>query len=295
VLDCIGAISSDPRDANSMRRACELWREALDSTCLSLRPHQLELGAMSRRWPALRELDLSNCALDVESHAELFAHLASLPWCSSLSLPGALRLPGQGVVTQHNGQPAWYDLPGGWPLPRLPTLAHLSAPGMPASGLAALSQLPALASLQLGGVCEPSDGWAAALVLAAPHLASLAILDSAVCDEDLADLRRLRGLSSLVLAHAAPVSEAGLALVAGLARLERLRLPGSCSADSGLIHLCNLTRLRELDLSHSCWVTDRWAARRGALWGLWGLGAWAREGGTGAWRPLRWPGGCQGC
>jgi hypothetical protein len=263
-MESIVAISPDPTDVKPMRLACEPWRAALDFTCLALCPHQLDqLATVARRFPALRDLDLSNCAMDVESHAELFAHLASLPHCSSLRMPAAVSLPSRGVVTRRNGQPSWYDLPGGWPLPRLPPLAHLAASGITASGLAALSRYAQLSSLQLDGICEPSDGWAASLVEAAPQLASLSIHDSSVCDDDLAELARLRGLTALVLAHAAPVTEAGIRLVAGLAQLQRLRLPGSCTADSGIIHLCTLTRLRQLDLASSCWVTDRCAGAPG--------------------------------
>jgi hypothetical protein len=253
----------------AVRNVCEPWRESLDSTCLTLKPHQLELGTISRRFASIRELDLSNCVLDVESSPKLFSSISTLRSCTSLRMPTAVRLPSAGIITRHNGHPTWYDVPGGWPLPKLRPLSSLTLSGITTAGIASLEQYSNLSSLKIDGVCEPCDNWSSVLTEAAPQLASLAVMDSTIGDDELADFAQLRRLTSLVLGHAGQVTAAGVRRLAALARLKRLHLPGSGVACAATIHLCMLTQLQQLDLSSSMWITDRWVQAAGSGAGCW--------------------------
>lgn len=91
-------------------------------------------------------------------------------------------------------------------------------------------------------------------------LRQLVIVGGSVADEDLADISRLGGLEVLALESViGAISDAGVARLAGLSRLQKLELKQTLVTDAGLRPLVGLEGLKTLDVTNS-FVTAAGAA-----------------------------------
>jgi DNA-binding beta-propeller fold protein YncE len=87
-----------------------------------------------------------------------------------------------------------------------------------------------------------------------PSLEQLDLENVPLTDAGLAQLAGLINLQKLLLSHTR-ITDAGLAHLRGLANLEELGLDGTAITDSGLAHVRGLKKLKEVDLENTA-VTD---------------------------------------
>jgi hypothetical protein len=135
--------------------------------------------------------------------------------------------------------------------PNVGAVAVLDAGRLTEAGYAALKDLPHLRKLVL------SSGAAADKTLAAvadcKHLRALAVVNDprlpGVSDAGLASLQRLTRLESLDLSGNARVTDKGMAVVKSLERLEFLYLAETAITDKGLFELKPLDGLRTLNVA----------------------------------------------
>ncbi len=153
-------------------------------------------------------------------------------------------------------------------LPRLKTL-NLAQSRITGAGLACLAASDGLETLSLSSTRLDDAGMANLRLF--PNIESLDLAGTDIGDDGLANLENLRQMRSLSigqmghvalhslgiplsLGHETPrggarITDAGIAHLAGLTKLESLRLTGIKLSDAGLAHLANLKQLQTLELS----------------------------------------------
>lgn len=147
---------------------------------------------------------------------------------------------------------------------RLGSLRSLSLGAMPASprGAAQIGRLKRLEIIRLfdlSGKEKAGRRTALAQLTGLDALRQLVIIGGSVADEDLADISRLGGLEMLALESLiGAISDAGVARLAGLSRLQKLVLKQTLVTDAGLRLLVGLEGLKTLD------VTDSFVTAAGA-------------------------------
>jgi hypothetical protein len=140
---------------------------------------------------------------------------------------------------------------------RLGSLECLVVEGTPQpfsdAGLAYLSGLSRLTQLH---ICKTSttDKWVE-FALAHPNLEGLTLRGPTVSDRHLARIRTLKRLRHLSVGPSDEITDAGLAYVGELTKLERLDLGNTRIADRGLPHFSRLVNMTNLDL-YGTGVTD---------------------------------------
>jgi hypothetical protein len=211
-----------PHYARVTRLVCAGWQRATERSLRRARPEALAGGggALARRFPNLRALDLSCCdaAVELADRGALslrsllrdasLAQLAGLRRLEALSLEGCRLLEGPGL--RH--------------LARLTSLRSLdlsNCAGLRDAGLAeGLSALPALTAVTLLGCGGLTDGCAAAL-LALPALARLAV-PPRLTDAGLAALAAAPALQRVAIRGCAAVGPDGIAALLRAPRLQRV-------------------------------------------------------------------------
>ncbi|MCH8828876.1 MAG: hypothetical protein IID45_04785 [Planctomycetes bacterium] len=162
------------------------------------------------------------------------ALLGGLKQLSSLGLSDCPNVKGPGLVH----------------LKKLPALRWLGLPiGFRGSGLQYLKDLDQLTSLSAHIVCTNAAGELTQLKELG-GLQSLTIRLTGVDDNGFAPLGALKQLKRLDLGCGHQVTDAGLAHLAGLTKLESLNLYGASLTDAGLVHLKRMNRLETLQISY---------------------------------------------
>jgi hypothetical protein len=132
-----------------------------------------------------------------------------------------------------------------------------------------LRAAPGIRTLDVASCRSLEDGIGQRLADLPPSLTCLNLNNDLITVADLQHVGQLRDLTSLDLAEAMDVDDAGIAsLAGGLSRLTRLNLHGWAIRDSGVAHVCRMSTLRTLILSGAHVTNDGLAWMAGGLRGL---------------------------
>lgn len=231
--------SLPPSYLRVVRLVCRQWERAAARLLRHLRPETLEGVELSRRFPHLHSLDLSQCMAAVEFAApkrlrlqscltdNLLSKLAGLRKLRELSLRNCNSLTGTGLAHLQS-------------LPHLRVLNLSNCSRLTDEGLGCISQLPQLDTLNLQGCSSITD-------LGLTRLWGMQHLGHVVCHNGITDmgLRILTGIQALervVLRECRGVSTQGVMALLQMPALKRVII--SRCPQVTLEALCGVSNLR---------------------------------------------------
>lgn len=198
-----------PSSLRVLRLVCRGWEAAASRLLRHMRPETVAGKQLSRRFPCLHSLDLSNALMGVDFASPRQLRLQSL------------------LLDEHLA-----ELAG---LHRLEQLSLRGCSRISGLGIAQLGRLTSLACLNLSNCTGLRDECLAALAAALPQLATLNLQGCRVGDDGVAHLAALPRLRHVLLP--AGVTDACMPALVGMPALERVALRGCGRVTTAGIYL----------------------------------------------------------